>query len=125
MCDFQQFYGVELPLCRDEFPPTVPQRWAVLWRGLPRESRTARRHDPSLEWTDADYMLRSIEYNTSLDIWSKTKDAERGRNRPKPVLSPIERAEEEERARERAERERAARERLMNLYNIKEDGDGQ
>lgn len=125
LCDFQQFYGVELPVTEDEFPPIVPTRWAILWFGLPRESRTARRLDPTLEWTDADYMLRSIEYNTALGIWSKTKDAEKGRNKPEPALSPAERSEKAERERARAERERLARENLKRVYNIGDDDDGQ
>lgn len=69
-------------------------------------------------------MLRSIEYNTALNIWSKTKGAEKGEGKPEPILSPAERAEREERERIRAERERAAKERLKRIYNIGDDVDG-
>lgn len=124
LCDFQQFYGIGLPINEEEFPFLVPERWTLLWEGLPKDSRTARRRDPSLEWTDADYILRSIEYNTALNIWSKTKGAERGRNKPEPILSPSERAEKAERERIRAEKERLAKKRLKRIYNIGDDVDG-
>lgn len=115
---------MSLPIEEEDFPKLVPERWAILWSGLPKDSRTARRRDPSLEWTDADYMLRSIEYNTALNIWSKTKGAEKGKNKPEPMLSPAERAAKAERDRIRAERERAAKERLKRIYNIGDDVDG-
>lgn len=123
LCDFQQFYHLALPVNEDEFPVQVPERWALLWYGLPRESRTARRLDPTLEWADSDYMLRSIEYSTALNIWAKTKDAENGRNKPEPVLSPLERREKAEKDRVKAERERLARENLKRIYNIGDDAD--
>ena len=113
-----------MPVSEEEFPSLVPERWALLWAGLPKESRTAKRRNPSLEWTDADYMLRSIEYNTALNIWSKTKGAEKGKNKPEPMLSPSERAEKAERDRIRAEREQQAKERLKRIYNIGDDADG-
>lgn len=60
VADFQQFYGVPLPLGGDI--PDLP-RFAALWSELPRESRTARRMNPDAAWDDATAFLRLIEYH--------------------------------------------------------------
>ena len=59
MADFRQFYGIDLPL-----GPTGDDcaRWGLLWEALPRESRTARRLAPDLEWSPAEHMLSQATY---------------------------------------------------------------
>ena len=58
MADFRQFYGIDLPL---EAGDEDCRRWAMLWHALPRESRTARRQSPALEWGEGEYMLNRPE----------------------------------------------------------------
>jgi hypothetical protein len=112
VCDFRQFYGVDLPLAPEEGADLA--RLATLWTGLPRESRTARRMDPSLEWGPTDYLLRNVELWTHLAWWAQTKDARRRRNAPKPVETPGEAAD----ARVRAERARASRRRVALMLGV-------
>lgn len=85
MADFRQFYGIDLPLAPED--GDLPRR-ALLWAALPCESRTARRKNPALEWSTAEYLLRNVEYYVHLLWWSRTKDAKRGRNVPEPVPTP-------------------------------------
>lgn len=103
VCDFRQFYGVDVPLSPSD-DADVP-RLSVLWTGLPRESRTARRMDPSLEWGPGEYLLRDIEFWSHALYWSRTKDARRGGNKPEAVRTPAEVA----RARERRDRSLASK----------------
>lgn len=102
MADFQQFYGLELPLHSD--PPDI-ERFAVLWGQLPATSRCARAEDPDRGWTEGEHMLRSIEYSLRVLVWSKTKYAQDGTNEPRPLPSPgeaLRRHKAAERSRERA-----------------------
>lgn len=99
VADFRQFYGIDLPIEDDAEFDDLP-RAALLWVALPRESRTARRLDPDLAWSDGEYLLRSIEHAAQVLVWQRTKDGSKGRRQPKPLPSPGER----ERARERADR---------------------
>lgn len=103
MCDFRQYYGVDVPATPDEGCDLA--RLSVLWTGLPSESRTARRINPENEWGPEAYLLRSIERWAHLIWWSKTKDARHRRREPKPVETPGEAAEARRRA-ERAEESR-------------------
>lgn len=99
ICDFRQFYGIDLPLPEDaEGLDFDMLRWSVLWEGLPRESRTARRLDASLEWSPTDYLLHSIEFSARWLQWARTKDGARGRNAPKPIQTPGERQRNRQRA---------------------------
>ena len=99
ICDFRQFYGIDLPLLEDaEGLDFDMLRWSVLWEALPRESRTARRLDASLEWGPTDYLLHSIEFSARWLQWARTKDGSRGRNAPKPIQTPGERQRNRQRA---------------------------
>lgn len=95
VADFRQFYGIDLPLA-----PTDEDcsRWALLWQALPRESRSYRRFHPEGEWSEGEYMLASCAYYLNLLAWRQmTKDGQKGRNAPKPIRTPAQRAEAERR----------------------------
>lgn len=97
MADFRQFYGIDLPVDEpDEWPCLA--RHALLWSALPRESRCARRLAPSGEWGQAEYLLWQVEYDLRVLAWQNTRDGKRGRNRPRPLQTPGERAENTRRA---------------------------
>lgn len=73
----------------------VPHR--LSWRALlavvrhsPRTSALARHLVPAVEHTAQLEVMRAAEYALRLLLWSKTKDAETGRNRPKPIRFPWE-----------------------------------
>lgn len=94
VADFRQFYGIDLPLEADDVDC---RRWAMLWHALPRESRTARRHSPALEWSEGEYMLNQVVYYLNLLAWRQcTRDGRKGRNAPKPPRTPGERARAEQ-----------------------------
>lgn len=116
VADFRQFYGIDLPLD----PADVDcRRWALLWEALPRESRTARRMDPDLEWSAGEHMLSMACYYLSLLAWRQcTKDGQKGRRAPQPPKTPGERADAERR-RKNAE---AARGEIDRILGIPEGG---
>ncbi len=97
VADFRQYYGVDVPWDTSEEIEDLP-RFAILWSELPRESRTARRIEPSNSWDDRTQMLQRIEYWAHWLQWSRTEDARRKRNRPKPLEPPWETRERRERA---------------------------
>lgn len=116
MADFRQFYGIDLPM---EAGDEDCRRWAMLWHALPRESRTARRQSPALEWSEGEYMLNQVVYYLSLIAWRQcTKDGQRGRRAPQPPRTPGERADAERR---RANAE-AARGEIDRILGIPEGG---
>lgn len=87
-----QYYGVALPL-DDEGMDAIADgtMYGILWEQLPKESRTARRDCPDLIWGDAERLLWSIEYSLRILTWQKSKDGSKGRNRPRPLQTPMER----------------------------------
>ena len=96
VADFRQYYGIDLPV-EDGGEVGDLARMALLWKALPSSSRCVRRLVPEARWTQADYLLRDIEHAARVLIWKGTKDAERGRNVPRPVPTPAERARNEAR----------------------------
>lgn len=116
VADFRQFYGIDLPIEDDAEFEDLP-RAALLWGALPRESRTARRLDPDLIWSDGEYLLRSIEHAAQVLVWQRTKDGQKGRRQPKPLQSPGERAK----ARERADRALANKKAVADALGIAEE----
>lgn len=92
VADFMQYYGVALPL-DDEGMDAIADgtMYGILWEQLPKESRTARRDCPDLIWGDAERLLWSIEYSLRILTWQKSKDGSKGRNRPRPLQTPMER----------------------------------
>lgn len=93
ICDFRQFYNVDIPYPLSD--DVDIGRLAVLWTGLPRESRTARRMNPDLEWNSESYLLSNIEYWAHFLAWAQTKDAKHKRNVPKPIDPPGKRIREQ------------------------------
>lgn len=54
-----------------------------------RESAVARTIDPiGTAWGQDDHLLASLVDLTQTLVWMKTKDATKGRNRPKPLQRP-------------------------------------
>lgn len=87
--DFQQFYG----LCLDGMGGSYTHAHAAcLAAQLPRESRCFSAEDPSAQWGDAEYLLAAIEHGVRMLLWSKTKDAAKGRNVPRALQTPADRA---------------------------------
>ena len=112
MADFRQFYGIDLPLEPEDVDCA---RWGLLWHALPRESRTARRQFPDLEWSEGEHMLNQAVYYLHMLEWRLcTKDGQRGRRAPQPSPTPGERADAERR-RENAERARGEIDRILGI----------
>lgn len=112
MADFRQYYGIDLPL---EAEDVDCARWSLLWHALPRESRTARRQFPDLEWSTGEHMLNRATYYLSMLEWRLcTKDGQRGLRAPKPPKTPGERADAERR-RANAESARAEIDRILGI----------
>ena len=90
IADFQQYYGISLPLEGD-----VPdlERMALLWYQLPAQSRTARAQEPELEWGVAEYLLWRIEFNQRNLIWALSNDPKKPTPAPEPLLNPARLAE--------------------------------
>lgn len=56
---------------------------------LPESSAYWRAREPERSrWGFAEYMLASIADSLRWLVWAKTRDAKRGRNRPKPIPRP-------------------------------------
>ncbi len=89
IADFQQFYGLALPL---HSPPDDLERAAILWSQLPAESRSVRSEAPTLEWTSGEYLLWQIEYQLRTLMWSLGDKKKRGA-RPQPLTTPAKMAE--------------------------------
>lgn len=60
---------------------------------------------PDAEWSDAEWLLRSIEFQLRVVAWRQTKDGQKGRHAPKPLDTPGQVAE----ARARRDRALAAK----------------
>ena len=87
--DFQRVYGLNI----DEMGESYSVRHAAdLAAMLPRDSLVLKADNPALEWSDAVYLLRNIEYMARVLVWQNTKDGQKGRRKPKPVETPDERA---------------------------------
>ncbi|MBR2681418.1 MAG: hypothetical protein IKE23_11840 [Exiguobacterium sp.] len=87
--DFRQYYGVDFDKLRGEIGEI---RTADLAAQLPSDSRSFRAVRPELTWTDRDYMLWSIEFSLRVLRWQPTKDGQAGRNKPRPLPTPADRA---------------------------------
>ncbi len=117
MADFQQFYGLALPLEGD--PGDLP-RMALLWDMLPEQSRTARRQRPELAWTTADYMLWRMEHQLRLLSWGLSDKKSRSPRAPQPLKTPGQLAD----ARARRDHALAARAEIDTILGMEvRDGD--
>ena len=63
---------------------------AILLSQLPADSRLLRAEDVDFEWSQETYFLAQIEYDLRILIWQKSKDGQRGRNKPQPPTLPRE-----------------------------------
>ena len=115
LADFQQFYGVALPIDED-YLEEMP-RFAILWQQLPTSSRLAKVHSKELEWSNEEYFLWLIEYNLRVLIWSLTGG--KGSKQPKPLETPGER----ERNRQMALNTLANRQKINNILGFHEEVD--
>lgn len=89
MADFQQYYGIAVPMEGDFEDPA---RAAALWSNLPAGSRTFRREAPELEWSTTDYLLWVLEYDLRRLMWGMSDERRRGPE-PKPLETPAKRME--------------------------------
>ena len=60
----------------------------VLLEQLPEGSRVHRAIDPDNVWTLDRQLLAALVNAVNWLVWSKTKDGQRGRNKPKPIGLP-------------------------------------
>lgn len=101
--DFQQYYGLNLDGMGHGYSI---EHAACLAAQLPRESRTIRAISPAAAWGWTENLLANIEYWLHVLAWTKTKDGEKGRNKPQRI-DPSDTEEERKRRHERAVRKRA------------------
>lgn len=92
--DFQQYYGLNIDGMGVDY---THAHAAALVAQLPRDARVLVHAVPDAEWTEQTRILAHIEYSLRLLLWSRTKDAQTGRNKPKPLPSPSERRKRRER----------------------------
>lgn len=77
------------------------QHAAILAQQLPEDSRILRAWNPDV-WPLDRQLLAVIANNTNWLVWSKTKDGQKGRNRPKPIQpSSREKQEQQDAGREK------------------------
>jgi hypothetical protein len=83
--DFQQYYGLNIDCMGYKYSLTHA---AVLVEQLPSNSRVYCAIDPGAAWGWQEH-LQALQLNAlNWLVWSKTKDAEKKRNKPKPVQAP-------------------------------------
>lgn len=92
--DFQQYYGLNIDGMGVDY---THAHAAALVAQLPRDARVFVHASADAEWTEQTRILAHIEYSLRLLLWSRTKDAQTGRNKPKPLPSPGERRKRRER----------------------------
>lgn len=85
--DFQQYYGLDLDGMGRDY---TTLHAADLLMQLPEGARTRVAYDPASAWTTDRTLVACAVNALNLIWWSKTKDGQRGRNRPRPV-GPAER----------------------------------
>ena len=85
VADFQQVYGLNLlalALDTDEYTPDV-ERASILAAQLPPDSRVKRAISPLGAVTPADGILRNLEYDVRMLMWSMASKETRGEE-PEP-----------------------------------------
>lgn len=90
--DFRQYYGCSFDRTLEE---SVSET-ADLAMMLPRGSRTFAAIDPEFSWEQQHYLLAEIANSLHLLLWCQTKDGQKGRNRPRPILPPTKREDRPE-----------------------------
>ena len=87
--DFQQYYGLNLD-GMGRYYSTLHA--AALCAQLPEGARTLVALDPDNAWTTDRMLAAAMVNDLAWLVWSKTKDGEKNRNRPKPIGRGTERA---------------------------------
>lgn len=82
ICDLAETYHIY------DYRQLPPSRVAIFAIGLRDESRIKMKLGGA-KVTPEILLLSGVIDRLNLIIWSKTKDAEKGRNRPKPILSDL------------------------------------
>jgi hypothetical protein len=82
--DFRQYYGCSFEGALRESAAEAADL-AVM---LPRGSRVMAAVNPEYSWTQEDYLLADAANSLRILVWSKTKDGQKNRNRPKPIEPP-------------------------------------
>lgn len=85
--DFQQYYGLNIDGMGTDYSYSHA---AVLVTQLPSNSRVSIAIDPDSAWEAQTWFLSYIEYDLRVLAWQNTKDAQKGRNKPKPNKTPKE-----------------------------------
>ena len=93
--DFQRVYGLNIDDMGESYSV---HHAAVLAAMLPSDSLVCKAANPALEWGEALYMLRNIEYMLRVLAWQNTKDGQKGRKKPQPIETPDERAKVRDKA---------------------------
>lgn len=83
--DFQQYYNLDLNQIGKTFSV---MHAAVLATQLPTNSRTFAKEWPEMTWSEDTYLLSRLEHLMRIQIWSQSKDAQKGRNFPEPLDTP-------------------------------------
>lgn len=82
ICDFAEYYNI---YNYESLPPSYA---AVLLYGLPPDSRVMRHYSKEPATTEI-MLLASIADSLNFIAWSKTKDAEKGKNRPARIIDEL------------------------------------
>lgn len=82
ICDFAETYHIY------DFRALPATTAAALAAGLPKDSRVIRGLSGS-ELTTMETLLAAVVDAVNLILWTRTKDAETGRNKPKSILSAL------------------------------------
>lgn len=82
--DFRHYYGVSF----DEMLTVSVIETADMAALLPRGSRTFTAINPEYSWEQSHYLLANIANSLQLLVWAQTKDGQKNRNRPKPIMPP-------------------------------------
>lgn len=69
------------------YPARKVADWALVIRAQP-ESALHRAANPEWRWGLAEFLLAEAVDTLRLLLWAKTKDAEKGVNRPRPLPRP-------------------------------------
>lgn len=82
ICDFAETYHIY------DFRALPATTAAALAAGLPKDSRVIRGLSGS-ELTTMETLLAAVVDAVNLILWTRTKDAETGRNKPKSILNVL------------------------------------
>lgn len=87
--DFQRVYGLNIDDMGEGYSVKHAADLAAM---LPKDSLVFKAENPAFEWSETQYMLRSIEFSLRILIWQNSKDGQKGKNKPKPIDTPEQQA---------------------------------